>query len=169
MLKLIVAVDENWAIGYENQLLYHIKEDMKRFKALTTGNIVVMGRKTLESMPNSAPLANRINVVLSSRQLPSGVVACQSLAQLGEYLSTQEKDIYIIGGEMIYRELLDYCAEAEVTKVYAQKEADAYFPNLDEMDNWQEVEKSAEYQAGELSYCFVKYKNNNPKNIGDLR
>ena len=105
------------------------KEDMKRFKALTTGNIVVMGRKTLESMPNGAPLPNRENVVLSSRNLKAEVTLCHTLAELGEYLRTQKKDIYIIGGETIYQELLDYCAEAEVTKIYAKKEAaDAFFP-----------------------------------------
>lgn len=101
MIKLIVAADESWAIGYQNELLYHIKEDMKRFKALTTGNIVVMGRKTLESMPNGAPLPNRENVVLSSRNLKAEVTLCHTLAELGEYLRMQKKDIYIIGGETI--------------------------------------------------------------------
>ena len=142
MIKLIVAADENWAIGYQNELLYHIKEDMKRFKALTTGNIVVMGRKTLESMPNGAPLPNRENVVLSSRNLKAEVTLCHTLAELGEYLRMQKKDIYIIGGETIYQELLDYCAEAEVTKIYAKKEAaDAFFPDLDERENWHVAEK----------------------------
>ena len=116
MIKLIVAADENWAIGYQNELLYHIKEDMKRFKALTTGNIVVMGRKTLESMPNGAPLPNRENVVLSSRNLKAEVTLCHTLAELGEYLRTQKKDIYIIGGETIYQELLDYCADENLRK-----------------------------------------------------
>lgn len=170
MIKLIVAADENWAIGCQNELLYHIKEDMKRFKRLTTGNIVVMGRKTLESMPNGAPLANRVNVVLSSQQLPDSVIACHTLAQLGEYLSAQEKDIYIIGGEMIYRELLDYCAEAEVTKIYAVKEfADAYFPDLDKLDNWQIAESSEIYMAGDIRYSFIKYKNAQPKSLGELK
>ena len=151
MIKLIVAADENWAIGYQNELLYHIKEDMKRFKALTTGNIVVMGRKTLESMPNGAPLPNRENVVLSSRNLKA-------------------EDIYIIGGETIYQELLDYCTEAEVTKIYAKKEAaDAFFPDLDERGNWHIAEKSEVFSAGDINYSFVKYKNEKPKSLGELR
>lgn len=170
MIKLIVAADENWAIGYQNELLYHIKEDMKRFKALTTGNIVVMGRKTLESMPNGAPLPNRENVVLSSRNLKAEVTLCHTLAELGEYLRTQKKDIYIIGGETIYQELLDYCAEAEVTKIYAKKEAaDAFFPDLDERGNWHIAEKSEVFSAGDINYSFVKYKNEKPKSLGELR
>lgn len=170
MIKLIVAVDENWAIGYQNNLLYHIKEDLKRFKNLTTGHIIVMGRKTLESMPKSAPLPNRTNVVLSSNALPSTVVACHSMDELREYLKKQDDDIYIIGGESIYRKLIDYCALAEVTKIYAKKPAvDAYFPNLDELVNWQIIQSSEVYTEGELAYSFVQYKNENPKSLGELK
>lgn len=170
MIKLIVAVDENWAIGYQNNLLYHIKDDLKRFKNLTTGHIIVMGRKTLESMPKSAPLPNRINVVLSSHDLLDTVVACHSMDELREYLKKQDDDIYIIGGETIYRKLIDYCTIAEVTKIHAKKPAaDAYFPNLDELENWQITDSSEIYHEGELAYSFVQYKNENPKSLGELK
>lgn len=168
MLKLIVAAAENWAIGQDNELLFHIKEDLKRFKTLTVGQNVVMGRKTLESMPGGAPLPKRNNIVLSRHELPAGVIACHSLTQLRELIPQLEGEVYIIGGETIYRQLLDFCAAAEVTKVRAQKEADAFFPDLDKAENWQLVWESEVYNDATVEYTFATYINNKVRALGEL-
>jgi len=168
MIKLIVAVDENWAIGKDNQLLFHIREDLKRFKTFTVGQTVVMGRKTLESMPNGKPLPNRTNIVLSRGDLPKDVTACHSFSELKDTLKNINGEIYIIGGEMIYRALLDFCTIAEVTKVRAKKAADAYFPNLDENKNWSLAEESQVYTDGTVEYTFARYVNNKPRPLGEL-
>lgn len=92
------------------------------------------------------------------------------LGRIGRVFAHAKEDIYIIGGETIYQELLDYCAEAEVTKIYAKKEAaDAFFPDLDERGNWHIAEKSEVFSAGDISYSFIKYVNEKPKSLGELR
>lgn len=168
MLKLIVAVDENWAIGKDNELLFHIKEDLMRFKSLTLGQNVVMGRKTLESMPKGAPLPKRNNIVLSRNELACDVMHCRNMGELREIIPTLEGEVYIIGGENIYRQLLDFCSVAEVTKVRAKKQADAFFPNLDEDKNWQLESQSEVYSDGEVEYTFNRYINRNVRPLGEL-
>ena len=160
-MKAIVAVDEHWAIGYENQLLYHISEDLKRFKALTQGNVVVMGRKTLESLPGGKPLPNRISVVLSRNELEN-VVRCANLDELMKTLEQySEQEIFVIGGEHTYRELLPYCEKVYVTKIEATApKADAYFENLDELPEWEIEQESEQFSDGMVLYRFVDYKNN---------
>lgn len=168
MLKLIVAVDENWAIGKDNELLFHIKEDLMRFKSLTLGQNVVMGRKTLESMPKGAPLPKRTNIVLSRGELTQEVLHCRNMKELRELIPKLEGEIYIIGGENIYRQLLDFCSVAEVTKVQAQKQADAFFPNLDKNENWQLESQSEVYNNGEVEYTFNRYINKKVRPLGEL-
>lgn len=168
MLKLIVAVDENWAIGKDNELLFHIKEDLMRFKNLTLGQNVVMGRKTLESMPKGAPLPKRNNIVLSRNELAQEVIHCRNMGELRELIPQLTGEIYIIGGENIYKQLLDFCAAAEVTKVQAQKQADAFFPNLDEAENWRLEEQSEVYNNGEVKYTFNRYINKKVRPLGEL-
>ena len=160
-MKAIVAVDENWAIGYENQLLYHISEDLKRFKALTQGNVVVMGRKTLESLPGGKPLPNRTSIVLSSKPLEQ-VVRCADLSELMQILEQySEQEIFVIGGEHTYRELLPYCERVYVTKIAAKApKADVYFENLDQLSEWEIEQESEQFFDGTVSYRFVDYKNN---------
>ena len=119
-MNLIVAVDENWAIGNRNKLLVSIPADMKFFREMTKGNVVVMGRKTMESFPGGQPLKKRTNIVLSrdeSYQVKDAVVV-HSLEELLEQLkSFPEESIYVIGGESIYRMLLPYCKEAYITRI----------------------------------------------------
>jgi dihydrofolate reductase len=159
-MNLIVAVDKNWAIGRNNKLLVSIPADMKFFRETTTGKVVVMGRKTLESFPGGKPLKNRVNVVLTrdAAYKADGAVVVHNMdelhAELAKYAS---EDIYVIGGESIYRQLLDECDVAHITKIDFAYEADAWFPNLDELPQWQITADSEEQTYFDLEYYFYKY------------
>lgn len=159
-MNLIAAVDKNWAIGLHNKLLVSIPADMKFFREVTTGNVVVMGRKTLESFPNGQPLKKRTNIVLTSDpdyQVKDAVVV-HNMDELHEELKKYPSDsIYIIGGESVYRQLLDECDVAHITKIDYEYEADAYFPNLDENPEWEITADSDEQTYFDLEYTFVKY------------
>ena len=159
-MNLIAAVDKNWAIGRKNKLLARIPNDMKQFTNKTTGKIVVMGRKTLESFPNGSPLKNRTNIVLSSNKDYSvkDTLIVHSMEELIEKLKEYpDKEIYIIGGEQIYRQFLPYCETAYITKINHAYEADAYFPDLDKLDEWEVTAESEEQIYFDLEYVFCKY------------
>lgn len=159
-MKMIVAVDKNWGIGKNNNLLVSIPADMKMFRQETSGKVVVMGRKTLESFPGGLPLKNRTNIVLTGNtdyQI-KGAVVVHSLEELLEELKKYPEDqVYCIGGDSVYRLLLPYCDTAQVTKIDFAYEADRYFPNLDEMPEWQAVAESEEQTYFDLEYRFVRY------------
>ena len=159
-MNLIVAVDENWAIGKDNKLLVSIPSDMKFFRETTTGKVVVMGRKTLESFPNGLPLKNRTNIVLTRNrdyQVKDAIVVHsvpELLVKLDKYSS---EDVYVIGGDSVYQELLPYCDVAHVTKINHVYAADAWFPNLDETGEWEITGESEEQTYFDLEYMFVRY------------
>lgn len=159
-MNLIVAVDENWAIGSKNDLLVRIPADHKFFREETTGKVVVLGRKTLETFPQKQPLKNRTNIILSSNreyQVKDAMVV-HSLEELLEELKKYpSEDIYIIGGESIYRQMLPYCDTAHVTKIDHTYEADAYFPDLDQMKEWTVTADSEEQVYFDITYQFLKY------------
>lgn len=159
-MNIIVAVDKNWAIGYQNKLLNSIPEDMKFFRETTTGKVVVMGRKTLESFPNGRPLKNRVNVVITGQQdcqVPDAVVV-HSVEEAMEYLKDfNSDDIYVIGGESIYRQMLPYCDVAHVTVMDYAYQADTWFPNLDAMEEFVVAADSEEKTYFDLEYCFKMY------------
>ncbi|MGM9936090.1 MAG: dihydrofolate reductase [Candidatus Ornithomonoglobus sp.] len=160
-MNLIVNVDKNWAIGKENKLLFHLSQDMKFFKNHTTNNIIVMGRRTLESFPGSKPLPNRTNIVLSRQPgyAPEGVTVCNNGGELALLLRDVKEEVYIIGGESVYRELLPFCDTAYVTKVDAAADgADAFMVNLDELTDWRVDEESEELEEKGLKFRFVTYK-----------
>ena len=159
-MNLIAAVDKNWAIGCKNKLLVSIPADMKFFRETTTGKVVVMGRKTLESFPNGQPLKKRTNIVLThDMNFKAGdAIIVHSMEELREELKKYpSEDIYVIGGETIYRQLLEDCDVAQNTKIDYAFEADAYFPNLDEMPEWKVTARSEEQTYFDLEYEFVKY------------
>lgn len=159
-MNVIVAVDRNWGIGKDNQLLVRIPADMKFFQGETTGKVVVMGRKTLESFPGAAPLPRRKNIVLTRNKdyRVKGAQVAYSVDELLEELKEYPpEDIYIIGGDSVYRQFLPYCHRAYVTKIDFAYEADAYFPNLDEMDQWKVAAVSEEQTYFDLEYTFVRY------------
>jgi dihydrofolate reductase len=159
-MNLIVAVDENWAIGNKNALLVSIPADHKMFRQETTGKVVVFGRKTLETFPQGLPLKNRTNIILSSRQdyQVEGAIVVHNLEELMEELKKyRDEDIYIIGGESVYRQCLPYCRTAHVTKIDRAYEADAYFPNLDKLPEWEITADSEEQVYFDITYHFLKY------------
>ena len=159
-MNLIAAVDKNWAIGRNNKLLVSIPDDMKFFRQTTTGKVVVMGRKTLESFPNGKPLKNRVNIVLTndSNYSVEGAVIVHGLDELHKELKKyKSEDIYVIGGESIYRQLVDECDVAHITKIDFAYDADAYFPNLDEKPDWELTADSEEQTYFDLIYHFLKY------------
>ena len=159
-MKIIVAADKNWGIGKDNQLLVSIPADMKMFRQETTGKVVVMGRKTLESFPNGLPLKNRTNIVLTKNRHydGKGAILVHSMEELLEEIKKYPSDeVYCIGGDSIYKQLLPYCDMAHVTKIDFAYEADAYFPNLDEDPDWEITAESEEQTYFDLEYAFVKY------------
>ena len=159
-MNMIVAVDSNWAIGHKGKLLVSIPEDMQFFRRETTGKVVVMGRKTLESFPNGLPLKNRVNVVITKDKEYNvkDAIICHSIEEALEVLKQyNDEDIYVIGGESVYRQFLPYCSVAHVTKINYSYDADTYFPNLDEMDEWTIEESSDERTYFDLEYECVKY------------
>lgn len=160
IMNLIVAADKNWGIGKDNKLLVSIPSDMKFFRQETMGKVVVMGRKTLESFPNGLPLKNRTNVVLTSDknyQVKDAVIVHSIDEVLEELKKYDDNEIYVIGGEKVYEELLPYCDVAHVTKIDFAFEADTHFPNLDEDTEWEITAASDEQTYFDLEYTFVKY------------
>lgn len=159
-MNLIAAVDNNWAIGKAGRELVSIPEDKKFFREETTGKVVVMGRKTFESLPGAMALAGRINIVLSGNPsfAPKNTVICHSFEELQEELTKYpSEDIYIIGGGSIYSQFLPLCDTAHITKVDYQYDADTYFPNLDKLPEWGIKETSDERTYFDMVYEFVKY------------
>ncbi len=158
-MNLIAAVDNNWAIGKKGKSLVSIPEDMKYFREETTGKVLVMGRKTFESLPGG-PLAKRINIVLTTNMTykADGAIICHSVDEVLEKIKPyKSEDVYIIGGGEIYREFLDMCDVAHITKIDYKYDADTYFPNLDKMDNWYIEVESDEKTYFDIVYEFVKY------------
>ena len=160
-MNLIAAVDRQWAIGFGNKLLVNIPSDMKFFRKTTTGKVIVMGRKTLESFPGGAPLQNRTNIVLTSARTyrVKGAVVVHTLEELLKELEKYDsEDIFVIGGGSIYKQLLPYSDTAYITKIDHVFQADTYFPNLDEMEEWDMAEASEENTCFDLEYKFTTYK-----------
>lgn len=160
-MNIIASADQNWAIGKDNQLLVRIPDDMKRFRQMTTGNVVVMGRKTLESFPNQAPLKDRVNIVMTRNMdyQPKGVVIVHSVKELEKELEKYDtNDVFVIGGDSIYKQLLDMCDTAHITKIDYAYAADSYFPNLQEREDWQMVEESEEQTYFDVIYTYQTYK-----------
>mgnify|MGYP005802487617 FL=1 len=159
-MKAILAADKNWGIGYNNRLLVSIPSDMKFFRRTTTGKVVVMGRKTLESFPNGLPLKNRTNIVLTANpdyDVKDAVIVHSKDELLEELKKYNEDDIYVIGGESVYRMMLPYCDTVLVTKIDRAFQADTHFPNLDEMEEWTLTEESEEQTCFDLEFRFTKY------------
>lgn len=166
-MNAVVAVGRNWGIGKNGGLLFRIPEDMRRFRRLTEGKTVVMGRKTLESLPNGKPLKNRRNVVLSSALKDGdGFETCGSEDELFEKIAgIPDEEVFVIGGETVYRLLLPYCRKAYVTRIEAEKPSDVFFPNLDGNADWIQTESEVcRPEAPESPVCrFEVYENRRPK------
>ena len=159
-MKAILSADRNWGIGYQNKLLVRLPSDMRFFRETTTGHVVVMGRKTLESFPGGLPLKNRTNIVLTRKENYDGhgaIVVHTEEALLEELKKYEDDDIYVVGGGQIYEMLLPYCNLIHVTKIDFSYEADTYFPNLDEMPEWEVTAESEEQTYFDLEFTFCQY------------
>lgn len=162
-MNAIVVVDQNWAIGREGDLLFSLPTDMKRFRSLTIGGTVILGRKTLDSFPGGKPLPQRRNIVITHnpdlcRDGAETVPTPQSALELAA--GTDEDKLWIIGGGSVYTALLSRCKRAYLTKVEAAApDPDTFFPNLDKLPGW-EVEHTSEPVAENgVTYRFVDYIN----------
>jgi len=160
-MKIIVAVDSNWGIGNKGNLLFWIPEDMQLFKQMTFGKVVIMGRETFESLPNKEPLKDRVNIVLSKNDNfnNKNVNICRSLEELFIELQKYESDdVFVIGGESIYFQLLDFCNEVYVTKIEKEcVDIDKYFIDLDEYELWEIVSTGDKQTYKDINYRFIKY------------
>ncbi len=161
-MRLIVAVDKNWAIGYNGNLLVSIPADMKFFRKTTTGKTIIMGRKTLESFPNKQPLKDRVNIVISSKanySVPGAIVVHSIEEAVAEARkNAAEEDIFCIGGGKVYNAMLPYVDEALVTKIDYAFVADTHIPNLDEAPEWELCEESEEQSFFDQTYTFCTYR-----------
>lgn len=159
-MNLIVNVDSNWAIGYRGKLLVSIPEDMKFFRSETTGKVVVLGRKTLDTFPGGQPLKNRTNIILTRNPnyQVKGAIICHSAEEVLEELKKyNSEDVYIIGGDSIYKEFLPYCDVAHVTRTDHVYDADAWFPNLEEDPAWVLTGESEEKTYFDMEFRFCRY------------
>jgi dihydrofolate reductase len=162
MISIIVAVSEDWGIGKDNELLWHISEDLKRFKKLTSGNTVIMGKKTWESLPRR-PLAGRKNVVLTDNpqeSIENSVTAYSiedALSKCGP-----DEEIFIIGGGSIYRQFMPVTDRLFITHVHKKAPADVYFPRIDpEIWNVVEEEEFRASETNEIPYTYRIYQRKN--------
>ena len=160
-MNAIVAVDSNWAIGNKGQLLISIPADHKMFRQTTLDKVVVLGRKTIETFPGGQPLAKRTNIILTGQTdyKAGDAIIVHSIEELLEELRKYDSDdVYIIGGDSVYKQMLPYVDTVHVTKIDREYEADAYFPNLDKSDDWEIVASSDEQVYFDTTYCFLEYK-----------
>jgi dihydrofolate reductase len=162
-MQTIVAVDKFWGIGKNNDLLLHLPEDLKYFKEKTLGKVIVMGGNTLLSLPDSKPLPNRTNIVLSDVFTRDDCTVVATLPELFEELKKYNpEDIFIVGGAMFYRTMLPYCDKAYVTKVDADGGAQLFFENLDSLPDWELESQSEPVISNGHTIRFTVYRNNNP-------
>jgi dihydrofolate reductase len=160
-MNAIVAVDANWAIGAQGDLLFSLPTDMRRFRTLTMGGTVIVGRKTLESFPGGKPLPRRRNIVVTRNTLLN-VEGAELVASPTEALELAKGDetIWVIGGGSVYTALLSLCKRVFLTKVdSAAPEADTFFPNLDKLPNWEVESVSEPVEENGLTYRFIEYVN----------
>jgi dihydrofolate reductase len=168
-MKAVASADLKWGIGCGGQLLQRIPGDMKFFRGMTTGKVVVMGRETFESLPGRQPLKDRVNIVLSRNADydDDRLIICRSLDELFDGLAKYDTDdVFVIGGESVYTQLLPYCSEVYVTRFEKVFDADRHFPNLDTMANWLLVWKGGRHFYNGMGYRFLKYIN---RSVRDYR
>ena len=157
-MKLILAVDKNWAIGQDNKMLYDLKKDLKHFKETTTGGLVIMGRKTFDSM--GAALPNRENIILSRDEnlKRDGALVFNDISEIISYAEDSKKEAFVIGGSQICELFLDEIDEAIITKIDAESAADTYLHNFDEDPDFEIVEESCPIIDNGIEIKFVRYK-----------
>ena len=156
-MNVIVAVDQNWAIGKDGDQLVYLSEDLKRFKSLTTGHPVILGRKTLATFPGGRPLKGRRNLILS-RNTDFAPEGAEVFSDVETLRAAAPEDAFVIGGASVYRQLLPWCDTAYVTKIDRAFPADCYFPDLDQDPAWERTEESAPLEQDGIIYRYVTYR-----------
>ena len=169
MIISILNCDEKWGIGKKNGLLFSLPLDMAFFRKTTSGHTVAMGENTLLSFPDSKPLKNRVNIVLS-KDLDhnyEGVINIHSFDDLLKEIKNRSlnEDVYIIGGASIYNQTLPYVDQVLLTKVHADGGAEVFFTNLDNLDNFKIISRSGPVMDGNIEIEFLTYQNINKKEI----
>ena len=160
-MNLIVKKNKNWAIGKDNHLLVKIPRDQKLFLEETLGHTLIMGRRTFESLPGAQPLYGRNHIVLSGDAgfSPKGVAVCRSVDEVLQMVSDlPDSELFVAGGEEIYRLFLPYCETADVTMVDYSYDGDRFCPNLDENEEWKLERESEEETYFDLAFSFRRYK-----------
>lgn len=157
-MELIAAVDRDWAIGRGQKLLFSIPEDLARFKALTLGKSIVYGRNTMATFPGGKPLPGRANYVLTHHpeQIPAPARGFASLETLLE-AARQEAELFVVGGQQVYEQLLPRCRGAWITQIDAWGRGDRFLPDLDRMPEWQLAEASEWKRWQGLRFRFCHY------------
>lgn len=165
-IYLVAAADRQWGIGYQNELLFHMKKDMEFFRKKTLGNVVIMGRKTFESLPDARPLPDRKNIVLTRDghwkqrydKLNDSLFVLTSVEEVLETVRDERREVYVIGGQQIYQQFLPFAAGVYLTKVDAVRTADCYFPNLDRLPDWRKADVSETiWDESGVSFTIVQY------------
>ena len=167
-MNFIVVVDKNYGIGKDNGLLTYLPEDLKFFKEKTLGKTVIMGRKTLESLPSSKPLPNRKTIVLTTNKdlAYKDVQIAHSLEELFKIIKDDPSDdIFVAGGAKIYEQLIPYCEYGYITKIHQSFNADTFIENIDQSENWEFIWQSERKNYKDKEFTFTKYKNHNALNI----
>ena len=156
-MNVIVAVDQNWAIGKDGDQLVYLSEDLKRFKSLTTGHPVILGRKTLATFPGGRPLKGRRNLILS-RNTDFAPEGAEVFSDVETLRAAAPEDAFVIGGASVYRQLLPWCDTAYVTKIDRAFPADCHFPDLEQDPAWERTEESAPLEQDGIIYRYVTYR-----------
>lgn len=170
-MQAIVNVSENWGIGCDGKLLFRISADLRRFRQLTEGKTVILGRKTLQTFPGGRPLPNRQNLILSRQsgfQVEGAQVFTSMEALLQAAAKLPQEQLAVIGGASVYRALLPYCTAAQVTRTLASPKADCFFPDLDAMPGWRCCAVSPVQEENGLSFQYLTYENQTPEALPGL-
>lgn len=163
-MNAILSAAQDWAIGKDNKLLFHLKEDMRRFRVLTTGGTVIMGRRTLESLPGGKPLPDRRNIIVThdTQFSREGAEIAHCVDAALSMVDAAADDVWVIGGGSIYASMLSRCKRVFLTRVDAVVEgADTFFPNLDKLSCWKIAAQSEPIVENGVSYRFLEYLNRN--------
>lgn len=155
----ILSMDNDFGIGYNNQLLYHIPDDLKYFKEKTLNSVVIMGRKTFESLPNQKPLINRVNIVLTrdKNYKANGIIVVNSIDELLEELKKHNNLIFVMGGEKIYKTLYKYTNKVYITKIENIKKADSFYLDIDNDKDFILKKQSETFKYKDIKYKFLTY------------
>ena len=167
-MNAIVNVNPHWGIGKDGKLLVFVPADLRRFRDLTLGKTVIYGRKTLATFPDGQPLPDRENIILSKNADFSveGATVCHSLDELKSLLRDRySENIFVIGGQSVYKQLVPYCDKAYVTFSYTELKADTFFPNLNNRENWLVTSIEPTQIEGKVPFRFVEYTNSTPQKL----